>query len=246
SLQRELGGVARSGMCVVRASRWVSPKVAQRTAWECEGHVRALRQHFELPGSGPTITVYLFASAEEKGRLMGARTTYLAKPWRREVFVQSEAFPHPVLGHELAHAVTADFGAGPFRVAGPLGGLIPDPGRIEGFAVAAAPTEEGDATEAQWARALLELGQLPPSRSLFSLGFLGSAAVKSYTSAGAFVAFLHRKLGASLMKRWYRGDDLEALSGRSWAELDREYRAALADEALSERVRALAEELFSR
>lgn len=246
SLAEALPGAFRSGVCIVRASPWVSPRVARRVAWECEGHVRALRQHFDLPGPGAPITVYLFATAEEKGRLMGARTTYLAKPWRREVYVQVDAFPHPVLGHELAHAVTADFGSGPFRVAGPWGGLIPDPGRIEGFAVAASPTEEGDATEAEWAKALLDLGQLPPSRSLFSLGFLGSVAVKSYTSAGAFVAHLHRTLGPSLMKRWYRGEDLEALSGRSWAELDREYRQALQGEVVSTRVRALAEEMFSR
>lgn len=245
SLARELSGRAADGVCRVHASPWVSPKVARRTAWECARHVRSLRRHFELSPTdeGPPIVVHLFANAEEKGRLMGARTTYLAKPWRREIFVQVDAFPHPVLRHELAHAVTAEFGSGPFRIAG---GLFPDPGRIEGFAVAAALTEDGDATEAEWARALLDLGQLPPSRSLFSLGFLGSAAVKSYTSAGAFVDYLHTTYGASLMKRWYRGEDLEKLTGRRWAELDLDYRARLLEERVSPRVRALAEEIFSR
>jgi len=246
SLARELNGRAVRGVCHVHYSPWVSPRVAARIAWECAAHVRQLRQHFELPGSGPALTVQLFANAEEKGRLMGARTTYLAKPWRREVYLQVDAFPHPVLRHELAHAVSAEFGAGPFRIAGSLFGLVPDPGRIEGFAVAAALTEEGDATEAEWARALLDLGQLPPARQLFSLGFLGSAAVKSYTSAGAFVSHLHARYGARVMKRWYRGEDLEKLTGKSWAELDRDYRQAIAQLPISGNLRALAEELFSR
>jgi len=246
SLARELHGSVRRGVCLVRHSPWVAAEVAARVAFECEGHVRAHRKYFDLRGPGPTITVHLFASAEEKGRLMGARTTYLAKPWRREVFVQVAAFPHPVLGHELAHAVSAEFGVGPFRIAGAARGLLPDPGRIEGFAVAAAPNEEGDATEAEWARAMLDLGQLPPSRQLFTLGFLGAAAVKSYTSAGAFVGYLHGAYGPTAMKRWYRGEDLEKLTGRTWSELDRDYRAALASEHVSARVRALAEEIFSR
>jgi len=246
SLDRELSGRAERGVCRVHHSPWVSPRAAARVAWECAAHVKQVRRYFELDGPGLPITVHLFANAEEKGRLMGARTTYLAKPWRREVYVQVDVFPHPVLGHELAHAVSADFGSGPFRVAGSLLGLVPDPGRIEGFAVAASPTEEGDATELEWGRALLDLGQLPPSRSLFSLGFLGSVAVKSYTSAGAFVDHLHRTYGAAIMKRWYRGEDIERLTGKSWSALDADYLQMLRGVPISDRIRKLAQEIFSR
>lgn len=246
SLARALAGRARFETCSVHHSPWVSPKVARRMAWECAGHVRQLRQHFDLPGPGPELTVHLFANSEEKGQLMGARTTYLAKPWRREVFLQVDAFPHPVLRHELAHAVAAEFGTGFFRVSGSWLGLLPDPGRIEGFAVAAAPTEDGDATELEWARALQDLGQLPPSRRLFSLGFLGSAAIKSYTSAGAFVGHLHARYGPRVMKAWYGGGELERLTGKSWEQLEADYRESLRQVSVSPRVRALAAELFSR
>ena len=78
------------------------------------------------------MKVFLFASDAEKGAYMGASHTYIAKPWRGEVYVQAAGFPHPTLGHELAHVVSGSFGVGPFHVAGPLGGIIPDPGRIEG------------------------------------------------------------------------------------------------------------------
>ena len=51
-------------------------------------------------------------------RLMGAADTYIAKPWREEVYLQTASYPHPVLGHEIAHVVAGTFGRGPFRVAG--------------------------------------------------------------------------------------------------------------------------------
>ncbi len=102
---------------------------------------------------------------------MGAADTLIAKPWRHEVYVQLSAYPHPVLGHELAHVVAGSFGRGPFRIAGSAGGLWPDPGLIEGVAVAASPDDD-ELTDAQWAHAMLDLGSLPPMASVFSLGFL--------------------------------------------------------------------------
>lgn len=246
SLAAALDRTIARGPCQVSYSKWVPERDAARLAWECRGHVRQLRAHFGLAGEGPRLQVWLFSNAEEKGRLIGARTTNIAKPWRREVYVVSDAFPHPVLGHELAHAVSAEFGRGPFRIAGTLGGLWPDPGRIEGFAVAASPAEQGEATEAEWARAMLDLGVLPPARSLFSLGFLGSAAVVSYTAAGSFVAHLHARYGPSVMQRWYRGEDLEALTESSWAALDAAYRKELTSIPLSARLRGLAAEIFRR
>src|SRR6185369_12356527 len=117
-------------------------------------------------------------------RFMGASSTYIAKPWRAEVYVQRAAYPHPVLGHELAHVVAGSFGRGPFRIAGAVGGLLPNPGLIEGIAVAAAPDDE-ELEGAQWARAMMDIGILPDMEHVFSLGFLGDASSKSYTLAGA-------------------------------------------------------------
>ena len=71
------------------------------------------------------MTAFFFRDAADKKRLMGAGDTYIAKPWRREVYLQVAAYPHPVLGHELAHVIAGAFGQGPFHVAGPLGGLWP-------------------------------------------------------------------------------------------------------------------------
>ena len=80
----------------------------------------------------------MFRSADEKRALMGAADTNIAKPWRREIYLQDEAFPHPVLPHELAHIVAGNTGRGPLRVSGKLQGLYPDFALVEGTAVAAA------------------------------------------------------------------------------------------------------------
>ena len=60
-------------------------------------------------------------------------------------------------GHEIAHVVAGSFARGPFRVAGALGGWWPNPGLIEGVAVAASPDDD-ELTGAQWARAMIDLG----------------------------------------------------------------------------------------
>src|SRR5690606_16809945 len=140
-------------------------------------------------------------------------STYIAKPWRREVYLQPAGFPHPVLGHELAHVVAGSFGAGPFRVAGPLGGWIPDPGRIEGVAVAAAPRDDGDVALEEWAAAMRQVKLLPPLGRVFRLSFLGESSARAYTVAGAFMAWLREQQGAEVVRRWYGGESLLDLTG---------------------------------
>jgi tetratricopeptide (TPR) repeat protein len=165
------------------------------------------------------LSVFAFADGGEKRRLMGAAETSIAKPWRHEVYVQVSAYPHPVLGHEIAHVLAGSFAPGPFRVAG---GLVPDPGLIEGLAEATSPDDD-ELTEAQWARAMLDLGILPPMRSIFSLGFLGDSAERSYTVAGAFVGWVMDTRGPATVRAWYGGGSIEALTQRSWLALEEDF-----------------------
>jgi len=204
-----------------------SKKSAQLVLRQCEADLVSVAGYFEVQQPA-RLTVSLFASQEEKGRITGAGRTSVAKPWRGEVHVQEAGFPHPVLRHEIAHIVAAEFGAGPFRVAGPLGGLVPDPGRIEGFAVAAAPAWASDGTLEDWAAAQDRVGKMPPLSSLFQLSFYGSSSVAAYGSAGAFVAFVKDVYGASVLKRWYQGEALELLTGVSLSALERTFKERLA------------------
>src|SRR5690606_32384781 len=141
------------------------------------------------------ITAYLFRNPGQKRRLMGAATTYIAKPWRNEVYVQEAGFPHPVLGHEIAHVIAGSFSRGPFRVGGALWGLRQHPGLVEGIAVAASPDEDDDLTPVEGSRAMLDLGILPRLERVFAFGFFAEPSAKSYTVAGAFVGFVHDEYG---------------------------------------------------
>jgi tetratricopeptide (TPR) repeat protein len=211
--------------CDVLYSPNVLEREARLTLRDCDAHVEELESWFETKGPD-RITVFLFESDQQKGQLMGATGTLIAKPWRREIYIQHARYPHPVLRHELAHVIAGSFGAGPFRVAGPLGGWLPDPGRIEGVAEAAAPDESG-LTDQEWARAMLELGILPPLQNIFRLSFLGENSSKAYTVAGAFIAWLHQTHGAKVVRGWYGGADLRALTGKDLPALERDWLAAL-------------------
>src|SRR5262249_61594324 len=129
------------------------------------------------------------------------------------------SYPHPVLGHELAHVIAGSFGHGPFRIAGDLGGYLPNPGLIEGVAVAASPDDE-DLTDAQWARAMMQIGILPSMQRVFSLGFLGESSAKSYTLAGAFIGWMSEKWGMEAVRRWYGGGGGAGRTGGGWCRGD--------------------------
>ncbi|HET7545553.1 MAG TPA: tetratricopeptide repeat protein [Polyangiaceae bacterium] len=227
SIEAALGQQVYGARCDVKYSSAISRRDALLFARDCDAELSADEAYFEIQGPA-RVTAFLFANEGEKGRLMGASSTYIAKPWRREIYVQASAYPHPVVGHELAHVLAGSFGQGPFRVSGPLGGWIPDPGRIEGIAVAASPNDNDDFTLDEWAKTLLDLALLPPLSSVFRLGFLGQNSSTAYTVAGAFVHWFHDRYGAAAVRRWYGGEPIERVSGQSFAALEAAWRADLA------------------
>ncbi|MEB2324513.1 MAG: hypothetical protein OZ921_18505 [Sorangiineae bacterium] len=241
SIERALGRELHSARCDVIYSRAVLLRDAELLGRDCDGHVAALERW--LGARGPErVRVFLFASSAEKGWLMGASDTYIAKPWRREVYLQAALYPHPVLGHELAHVLAGSFGAGPLRVSGPLGGLLPDPGRIEGLATAAAPPEDAELGLTEWAKTMQELGLLPPLERVFRLSFLGENSATAYTVAGAFVAWFHDVYGAEALRRWYGDGSLP----KPLAALEAEWHASLATVTVSEAARVAARARFER
>ena len=227
SIEEALGQQLYGARCDVKYSSGISRRDALLFARDCDAELRADEAYFEIQGP-PRVTAFLFANEGEKGRLMGASSTYIAKPWRREIYVQASAYPHPVVGHELAHVLAGSFGQGPFRVSGPLGGWIPDPGRIEGVAVAASPNDNDDFTLDEWAKTLLDLSLLPPLESVFRLGFLGQNSSTAYTVAGAFLHWFHDHYGAAALRRWYGGEPIERISSQSFRQLEAAWRADLA------------------
>jgi tetratricopeptide (TPR) repeat protein len=244
TIERDMGARVAGARCDVIYPRSMRVEEARLFARDCDEELPSIEKYFDVPPAG-RVTAFLFRSSADKRRLMGAGDTFIAKPWRREVYLQAAGYPHPVLGHELAHVVAGSFASGPFHIAGTWKGIRANPGLIEGLAVAASPDEDA-LTPAEWSRAMLDLKLLPSLVPLFSFDFLGENASKSYTVAGAFVRFIKERFGVGVIKQWYGGARLSELTKSSWAELEAAWQAELGKIKLPEATAAIAKARFDR
>ncbi len=243
SIRNKLGGKLESTNCEVVFDASLLPKESERILNECEGYVDQGRRWFNLEKT-PKVTVFLFRDSEQKLKLMGAENTYIAKPWRHEVYVQPNGFPHPVLGHELMHVLTSEFGRGPFKVAGFLNGWIPNPGLIEGIAVAASEEDE-EASVIEWAKSMKDGDLLPKLDRLFGLSFWQEQGARAYIASGSFIEFLRDRYGVDLVKKWYGGENLEDLTNMSWIALEAEWKKWLDQVSIDDNMRNMSIDRFS-
>lgn len=245
SIENELGGKVDGERCDIVYARALGKEQAELFARDCDAQVRAVEKWMGVRDT-PRVRAFLFRDSAQKRSLMGAATTYIAKPWRREIYVQANGFPHPVLGHELAHVIAGSFTKGPFRVGGIYWGLGSNPGLVEGMAVAASPDDDEDLTPAEWSRTMMDLGILPRLDDVFALGFFNQTAAKAYTVAGAFVSYLHDRYGAEAVRRFYAGESLDEVVGKPLSALERDWHEALRGLEISPHARAIAEARFDR
>jgi tetratricopeptide (TPR) repeat protein len=244
TIAHELGAEKHGKRCDVVYPSTTRELEANLLVKDCDEELAAVEER--LGARGPArVRAFFFRDADQKKRLMGAAHTYIAKPWREEVYLQLAGYPHPALGHELGHVVAGSFGHGPFRIAGSAGGLVPNPGLIEGVAVFSSPDDE-DLTDLQWARAMKQIGILPRMERVFSLGFLGDASSKSYTLAGAFITWIAERWGVETVRKWYGGADVTALTGEAWPALDRDFSARLERVPLPAEAESFARARFAR
>lgn len=246
SIAEALGGRIEGERCVVIYPRETVQSEARRLADDCDFRVRRVEEELGVRQPVP-VTAFFFRTTEEKRALMGASNTYVAKPWRNEVYLQVDEWPHPVLFHEIVHVVAGNVGIGPFRVAGPAGGVLASPGIIEGVAVAVAWDEREGLTPHQWARAMLELELMPPLRSIEGLQFLLHSAGTAYVASGSFVRWLLETEGAIAVRRLYLRGDFDAALGRPLEEAEARWHAFLRREVeLPAEALALARLRFER
>jgi hypothetical protein len=199
------------------------------------------------------VHAYLFGSALEKQALMGAGHTYIAKPWRGEIYVNHEPFPQLVLAHELAHVFGARAGDPILGVA--RHGLRLDVGLIEGLAEATS-WRSGSLTADEVVRVLELLGRAPSLDAVMSPRFWSLPAQQAYAIAGSFCRFLLDERGAGPLLSLYRaGGDRAAyphLYGADFATLEGRWRARIATVAIEpatlerERDRILRPSIFRR
>ncbi|MDB4974709.1 MAG: hypothetical protein JWN48_3050 [Myxococcaceae bacterium] len=245
SISAQLGSIIETAHCRAVLPRELPSGSAQRLAEDCEFRIQQLEQLLGVRENA-RITAFFFRSPEEKRDLMGAARVYIAKPWRREVYLQLADYPHPVLAHELAHIVARHAASGPFGVPGRLGGLIPEPTLIEGTAVALEPHARDELTPHQWAKAAQAAGLAPQLSSLLGLSFFGTNQALAYTLAGSFLRFVLETRGAESLRRVYRDASVERALGKPFSVLEREWKAYLAKVPLPERAQALARLRFER
>jgi hypothetical protein len=183
------------------------------------------------------IHSYYFANNDQKARWMGGRTVDMAKPWRREIYIDHRGFPHGSLRHEIAHVVAGEFGDAIFAVSARsfLGIPIPIPGLIEGYAVAVdwPGGYDRSITPHQAMRVLQAMDQQPDVGQLLSLKFLTFSSAQSYTTAGSFLRFLLDRYGARPARVLYEsGGDFAAAYNRSQHTLVQEWRAFIATQTI--------------
>jgi tetratricopeptide (TPR) repeat protein len=250
-LTEVLGRETRSAHFVVH-----SDPAADGTPEERELVLRDLEFRFDqlvrILGATPRlpITVYLFPSAAAKKDLVGAGGTLYAKPWKQEIFLQSERFPARRLRHEMAHVFASAFGDPVFGVS--LAWRLPLPrlasGLIEGIAEAADHGDPwGRSTVHQEARGMIAANLAPPLAKVVGAGFSTLSGPRAYTIAGSFTHFLLASAGAERMRALYRsGGDFVRVYGRPLEALEPEWRAFVLKQPLDQREQARARERFRR
>lgn len=186
---------------------------------DCEFRYAQLSEYLQTENSRK-VRAYLYASPTQKKRLIGAGDTFVEDPFGYGFHVHSLGFPHPVLKHELAHVLTADWS--PWKVSLNVG-------MHEGVAVAA-DWEEDKLTVHQWAKAMQALNVAPPLSSVMSLGFWKHAGSRSYLMAGSFVRFLIEKYGIEKCKQAFPIGNLSRVYEKNLNALEREWRLYLGNE----------------
>ncbi len=239
-----LGSVREGPRCVVHLPRERTEAEAERFLRDCEYDAYAVTRALGL-SRPPRATVWLYRSAEEKQRLVGAGRTSFTKPWLAEIHVNEQGVPHPVLRHELVHALASVAADGPLRVPA-RAGLVVNAGLVEGLAVAV-DVPAGSFGIHGWARAMRDQGRLPPLASLLgATGFFGAAPARAYTASGSFLRFLLDRHGPSPVLAAYRQDDVARAVGRPLTELDAEWQRFLDGVAVPPALAAAAEARFER
>jgi tetratricopeptide (TPR) repeat protein len=178
---------------------------------------------------------------------MGAAHTSIAKPWRREIYLQHEAWPHPVLMHELAHVFAGAFGDSLLHVS--RSGMGLNVGLIEGVAVAAA-WHGSRLTPHEQAQVMRKAGIAPPLERVLGIGFFRYNGAAAYAEAGSFCRFLLTTRGAAPLEQVYRKGGTEAsflaAYGVPRAQLIAEWGRFVDGLSVPERAQQLAEERLSQ
>ena len=190
-IARKLGGLRETAHFEIFYARELETEI-ERIVEDCEFRYAQLAAYLKPEGGALSqkVRAYIYASPDQKKRLIGARGTSVEDPFGHGFHIHTQGFPHPVLKHELAHVFTVPWS--PLKVSLKIG-------LHEGIAVAA-DWDEGRLTGHQWAKSMQQMGVAPPLSSVMGFGFWGHAGSRSYLLAGSFVRFLVDTYGIEKFK----------------------------------------------
>ncbi len=194
---------------------------------------------------GEKLGSFVYPDRVVQKRLMGSRSTLVARPWTGEMHIRWPGYGQSALGHELAHLFSAEFGAGPLRLPA-RGGLGVDIGLLEGIAEAADwPADELPPHQA--AAALRQLDLAPDLRGLFTAtGFWSEPSGRAYHLVGSFVRYLIETYGIEPFKQAYTHSDFQAAYGRGVVDLITEWEGFIDALSVSDAEREMAAYRYRR
>jgi hypothetical protein len=163
------------------------------------------------------IVSFLYSSPEEKGKLIGAGRTDIAKPWLRQIHMNLTDV-EAGLKHEMAHILAGEFGWSPLKISH-------NSGLVEGIAVAVGDDVLYDEPLDRAAALVFAAGVNPDMESLFSFfGFVKVNAGVSYALAGSFCKFLIDSFGIDQFKKLYLSGDFVLTYNRTLPSLLTDWR----------------------
>ncbi len=223
-IQRTLGGeIETPHVHLYFARSALTEARARALAVEHETRYAQLSAFFGR-SPGRRIGSYVYASAEQKKRLMGAGGTSFEDAVADEFHINSaNDDPHPVLTHEMAHIFAAQID--------PWVPVCWKIGIHEGIAVAAEWADESarlEMTPHEACAAMDSLHLLPDiERALSAWGFWTLSGSRAYTAAGSFVRYLVDTYGMARFNALWRRGDFEAAYGKHLSALTGEWRAII-------------------
>lgn len=194
---------------------------------------------------GEKVKSFVYSGRDQKGALMGARRTLVAKIWLREMHILWRYYGDHMLAHELAHVFTEPFGTGPLRLSSKFG-VLTNMGLVEGVATAADwDTDDLDPHRASAALRRMELA--PDITALVGAsGFWTQSAGRAYTLMGSFVRWLVDEYGMEKFREAYGHAEFERVYEMPARELVGKWESFLDTIELSPDDEALARYFYDR
>lgn len=246
-VQKELGGRLETEHFIIYFPQTTG--FLDMREWLAEDHefrYAQLKAFFDTdPARDAKIRSYVYADADQKGRLMGGRRTLVSKLWLHEMHILWGYYGDHKLTHELAHIFSEPMGAGPLRLSMQRG-IGVNMGLVEGVATAADwPINEFSPHQAS--AALRRMDAAPDISGIVgATGFWAQSSGRAYILVGSFVRYLIDTYGIEKFKKAYPHADFAGAYQTSTDALIEEWQRFVDAIELTDEDMALAHFLYDR